>query len=126
MKNSILRQIVRLNNSYFPNSETTLARLKEKTTKVFYIAKKGKVIGYCILKWPEGAVTLEYIGVIREYRKQHIGTKLIKKAIKWCIGKGAPIFTYASIYNTVSINMLIKCGFLVEYVTTRWIYFRIG
>ena len=127
MQNYILKQICRLNNSYFPNSHTTLRRLQEKTTKVFYISKNRKVVGYCILSWPLDAVTLTYIGVVREYRKKHIGSRLIKRAIKWCTTKwNCPLFTYTSIYNTVSMNMLIKNGFLIEYATTRWVYFRIN
>ena len=126
MNSQILSQIGKLNNIYFRNSETKLKDLKKKDVKIFYIAKKGKVVGYCILKWPAGCVNMEYIGVVKEYRKKHIGTKLVKKAIKWCARNGCPLFTYASIYNTVSINMLVKCGFLVEYCTTRWVFFRIG
>lgn len=127
-----LNQVVKLNNTYFPNAKTTkkeLLDILDAHGRVFVKLKKDKVVGYLILRRKDEAYNVDFIGITRDCRRRGLASELVRKAVTYAMrsGDGANfIFTYASIYNTISINMLIKNGFTVESINTRWINMKYG
>lgn len=126
--NSKLGEIVKLINSHFPEWGASIKLLRqyiEGGGKVLYLERRGKVVAYAIIRKTDFLYELMLVGVVKEHRGKGLGTQLVKKVLKLVESKGGFFSTYASIYNTPSINMLIKCGLKVEYCTTRWIFFNV-
>ena len=127
-KKDVLRQVVKLINSHFPEWGASVKLLQEyidKGGRVFTIERKGKIAAYAIVRKTDSLYELMLVGVVKEYRRKGLGKIIVKKVLNWVESKGGFFSTYASIYNTPSINLLIQCGLKVEYCTTRWIFFNI-
>lgn len=125
----VARQVCRLIKSHFPNWNATNSYLEEIVDKggkilVTLDKKKKKVLAYGILDREGDLFKLELVGVVRGERGQGLGKDIVHRAITHVRRSGGYLSTYASIYNTTSVNMLIKCGLLVEYINTRWIFFK--
>lgn len=127
LQDRILDQVVKLVNSHFRNVRYTKTELKKTLDaegRVFYTLVDNKVVSYLILALKDGVWRIEYVGVQRDWRGKKLGSSLIKKAKAYVEKRGGFIFCYISIYNTPSINMFIKAGFLVEFINTRWVHLR--
>lgn len=125
--NNVLKQIVKMNASYFPDAGLSMKELKRKIAKggkVFCRVRQGRVQGYVLTTIRDDACWVSFIGIRRENRGQGLGYVLLKRAVKWALNQNYWIFTYASVHNIRSINLLIKCGFRVESIGARWINLR--
>jgi len=124
---NVLRQIVKMNESYFPDAGLSMRELKKelaKGGKVFCRVRKGRVQGYVLATIRDDACWISFIGIRRENRGVGLGAILVKRAVKWALRQNYWLLTYASVHNIRSINLLIKCGFKVESIGSRWIHLR--
>lgn len=123
----ILRQVVRLDRGFMPETELTIKKLQSR--KLFWIENNKTVVAYAVIGTYAGTYRLETVAVVQEWRRNKLAHRLIKSAIKWVKKQGATaLHTYAAFWNIPSMNMLIGLGFRISSVryaeTQHWIHFK--
>lgn len=74
---------------------------------------KGKLAGFAMWSFYDGAIHMERRAVYKKYRGLGIGTKLTKRVIAYGAKFDFPFDTYCANWNIASINGNIKCGCLI-------------
>ncbi len=84
---------------------------KDKKKRTWVAEHNEKIIGFCIVIHKEGReARIEALYVFPEYQNKGIGSKLIKKAIRW-LGDDKKIYVNVVEYNSKAINFYKKYGF---------------
>lgn len=93
--------------------DTFLNKVKEKGN-IYCAYEKDRIIGALFFyanNFKEKIAFLTLLGVTREYRNQHIATKLLKKMINKCKENFEKIQLYTHSSNEIAINFYKKNGF---------------
>lgn len=99
---------------------------QKKGTSVILIAEdNGRIVGECSIG-PSGWLDAKHIGemgfsVIKEYRREGIGLRLAREALKKCKGKYEIISAGTFKHNKASSNLLKKLGFKKWGTAPNWV-----
>ena len=81
--------------------------------RVIVVENENVQIGFCIASYDNERGTIESLYIEEEYRRQGIGTRLIKEQLKWFEEKGCKRIKVSTIYgNTTAIEFYKKFDFL--------------
>jgi len=85
--------------------------LENKDRKHWFAFDKSKLVGYCLAQIEDGVGKINSIYILKKYQHLGIGSKMLKKSLKYM--KGVPIEIECAVYNTPTIKFYEKFGFKV-------------
>lgn len=102
---AIKEQLIRKNNNKKPIMQTATSRT--------WVALDGeKIVGFCRAQLDEGKNYLGATYILKDYRREGIGSRFLNKVIAW-FGENSEVVTDVASYNEKAINFYKKHGFLV-------------
>jgi len=122
---SDLTAVMNINKNYLPENypATFFMRQHKDFSEAFLVAEVGeKIIGYVMCRLEKGISSFHFkysnkghivsIAIVPEYRRQKIGTNMLKQAIDAVKQKGAKeIFLEVRVTNFAAIDLYEKEGF---------------
>jgi len=99
-------------NYEFLSEKNLIKALKKPTNHLIVVYYKNNIAGFCYFKEKEKYIYLEEIHVKEEYRKKHIGSKLLNIVEDFAKRKKAKKIMLESILSAV--NFYIKNGYKIE------------
>lgn len=82
-----------------------------------FVAKDGeKIVGFCTIKIKKGDGYVDLLGVLPRYRRKHIGSRLIDRALVFLSKRVKRIFVVTEGENVPANRLYQKKGFIIDHV----------
>lgn len=106
-------------------SKKQLFRWIKSKEDLCLVAKiKNQVIGFVLCSYhkPTRKLSIENIFIVKEYRRQKIGKKLIEKVLRWATRKSVEYITCLTRRKDIPfINLMESFGFIKGYEDWIWL-----
>lgn len=125
---TVMEAVCRINAEHFGNDDAysdlgeVLKLIRFDGGGYFVEKREGQIVAFMIYQVTGDHMDCVRRGVTQSAKRQGLGVKLTKKALRLCNKLGKIYKTYCAIDNMASLNSNIKSGLRVTFIDDSWVY----